>query len=260
MKEQSMSQLRIFSYMPSARVYKATIAARIYGVDIEIRSASSPDLKDWLWDFDARPLTEEDKKNKANARISHTGFKSVLYKTDGFLTAHPFGIVPAAFGPDGKVGIFESNSIMRAVARLGCRESGIYGNDPYTASRIDSYLDASLVFARDSQIYLLALGNKVVTREIYNSASQAFGVYMSAIDSALTSDAAFLVSDQVTLADICFACEYAMFSREAKRGEILSGIGAQPITFETAARFPRAIGHFEQLCQHKAFSPDLRGF
>ena len=54
-----MSQLRIFSYMPSARVYKATIAARIYGVDIEIRSASSPGLKDWLWDFDARPLTEE---------------------------------------------------------------------------------------------------------------------------------------------------------------------------------------------------------
>ena len=85
-------------------------------------------------------------------------------------------------------------------------------------------------------------------------------VYMSAIDSALTSDAAFLVSDQVTLADICFACEYVMFSREAKRGEILSGIGVQPITFETAARFPRAIGYFEQLCQHKAFSPDLRGF
>ena len=176
MKEQSMSQFRIFSYMPSARVYKATIAARLCGVDIEIRSASSPGLKDWLWDFDARPLTEEDKKNKANARISHTGFKSVLYKTDGFLTAHPFGTVPAAFGRDGKVGIFESNIIMRAVARLGCRESGIYGNDPYTASRIDSYLDASLVFARDSQIYLLALGNKVVTREICNSASQAFGV------------------------------------------------------------------------------------
>ena len=72
MKEQSMSQFRIFSYMPSARVYKATIAARLCGVDIEIRSASSPDLKDWLWDLDARPLTEEDKKNKANARISHT--------------------------------------------------------------------------------------------------------------------------------------------------------------------------------------------
>lgn len=254
-----MSQLRIFSYMPSARVYKATITARLCGVDVEIHSAPPPDLKDWLWDFDARPLTEEDKKNSANARTSHTGFKSVLYKTDEFLTAHPFGTVPAAFGPDGKVGIFESNSIMRAVARLGSTESGIYGNDPYTASRIDSYLDASLVFARDSQIYLLALSDKVVTREIHNSANQAFGVYMSAIDNSLTSNAAFLVSDQVTLADICFACEYAMFSREGKSGDTLSDIGVQPITSESSVRFPRAISHFEKLCRHDAFSPDLRG-
>jgi hypothetical protein len=36
-----------------------------------------------------------------------------------FLEAHPFGTVPVAFSPDGRVGIFESNSIMRAVARLG---------------------------------------------------------------------------------------------------------------------------------------------
>ncbi len=37
-----------------------------------------------------------------------------------FLIAHPFGSVPAAFSPDGAVGIFESNSIMRAVARDAC--------------------------------------------------------------------------------------------------------------------------------------------
>ena len=154
-----MSQLQIFSYMPNARVYKATIAARLCGVELEIRAAPFPELKDWLWDFNARPLTERDKKNDANKRTGQVGFASVLYKTDKFLAAHPFGTVPAAFGPDGEVGIFESNSIMRTVARLGNVESGIYGKDPYAASRIDSYLDASLVFARDSQIYLLALGN-----------------------------------------------------------------------------------------------------
>lgn len=256
-----MSQLRIFSYMPNARVYKATIAARLCGVEVEIRSAPPPDLKDWLWDFDAHPLTEEDKKNDTNAHVGQTGFKgSVLYKTDGFLTAHPFGTVPAAFGPDGKVGIFESNSIMRAVARLGSTESGIYGTDPYTTSRIDSFLDTSLVFARASQIYLLALGNNGVTREIYDTARKAFCVYMSGINKALGSGAAFLVSDQVTLADICFVCEYALFSRERKLGDTLPGIGVQPITFESSAQFPRAVSHFEQLCQHEAFSPDLREF
>jgi elongation factor 1-gamma len=34
------------------------------------------------------------------------------------MEAHPFGAV-RAFSPDSKTGIFESNSIMRAVARLG---------------------------------------------------------------------------------------------------------------------------------------------
>jgi len=58
----------------------------------------------------------------------------------------------AAFSPDGKTGIFESNSIMRAVARLGERRFPLYGRDAYEASRIDSFLDASLVFARDAQI------------------------------------------------------------------------------------------------------------
>ena len=244
--------------MPSPRVYKATITARLCDVDIEIRSAPSYDLKDWLWDFDAHPLTEDDKKYGVKAHTARTGFNSLLYKTDNFMKAHPFGTVPAAFGPDGKVGIFESNSIMSAVARLGSTETGVYGNDPYTTSRIDSFLDASLLFARDSQIYLLAINDGSVTREIYDSANTAYGVYMSAIDSALESSAGFLVSNQITLADVCFACEYALFLREGRNGKTLSGIGVGPITSESAARFPRAIGHFEKLRCHEAFSPDFR--
>jgi glutathione S-transferase len=50
-----------------------------------------------------------------------------LFKTDAFLQAHPFGTVPAAFSPDGRIGIFESNSIMRAVARLGHERFALYG-------------------------------------------------------------------------------------------------------------------------------------
>src|SRR5437763_1022812 len=71
----------------------------------------------WLWDFDARPLSAADGAKTDEVR-GHAGFQGKLHKTSGFLHAHPFGTVPAAFSPGGKVGIFESNSIMRAVARL----------------------------------------------------------------------------------------------------------------------------------------------
>tara|TARA_B100000749_G_scaffold280765_1_gene278495 strand:+ start:2945 stop:3724 length:780 start_codon:yes stop_codon:yes gene_type:complete len=253
-----MPQLRIFCYMPSPRVWKAKIAARLSGVDLEIRSAAPAKLKDWLWDFDARPLTEEDKDSDRYKLKGRTGFKgNVLHKTDKFLAAHPFGTVPAAFSPDGKIGIFESNSIMRAVARIATNNVGLYGGNPYLASRIDSFLDASLVFARDSQIYLLSLTDKETTQEIYNRASQAFSIYMSAIERALASNGSFLVGDKLTLADICFACEYAMFARERRCSEALNTIGAKPISSGISKRFPRAIEHFKTLCRHEAFSPEL---
>lgn len=51
-----MADLRIFSYLPNSRLWKATIAARLCGVDVEIRGARPSELKDWLWDFDARPF------------------------------------------------------------------------------------------------------------------------------------------------------------------------------------------------------------
>jgi elongation factor 1-gamma len=60
---------------------------------------------------------------------------------------------------------------MRAVARLGQTRFPLYGNDAYEASRIDSFLDASLVFARDAQTYLLTLGN--VTGEVHARTSEA---------------------------------------------------------------------------------------
>ncbi|MBT7759541.1 MAG: glutathione S-transferase, partial [Rhodospirillaceae bacterium] len=113
-----MADLRIFSYMPNPRIWKATIAARLCGVELDLRGAKPGQLADWLWDFDARPLTAEDRAKQGDlARQSRTGFSGQLFKTDAFLAAHPFGTVPAAFSPDGEVGIFESNSIARTVAR-----------------------------------------------------------------------------------------------------------------------------------------------
>ena len=111
--------LRIFSYLPNPRLWKATIAARLCELELDIRGASPKELAGWLWDFDARPLRDNERgATAATAREARTGFQGQLHKTEAFLDAHPFGTVPAAFSPDGGTGIFESNSIMRAVARL----------------------------------------------------------------------------------------------------------------------------------------------
>jgi glutathione S-transferase len=252
-----MSQLRIFSYMPNPRIWKATIVARLAGVDLDLRGAAPKELPSWLWDFDARPFSAVDGA-EASEVSGQTGFQGKLHKTAAFLLAHPFGTVPAAFSPDGKVGIFESNSIMRAVARLGDDKLGLYGKEPYESSRIDSFLDTSLVFARDSQIYLLALGNGSLSEEIYHRTRDAFAVYMTGINSALSAGRGFIVGDRLTLADVCFVAEFALFHNEKPRAGDLKKRGLEPILSENLEeRFADAMAHFARLAKHPAFAPDV---
>ena len=256
-----MAQLRIFSYLPNPRLWKATIAARLCGVDVDVRGARPAELKDWLWDFDAHPLSDAD-CNTAKARAGRVGFKGgTLHKTDAFLAAHPFATVPAAFSPGGETGIFESNSIMRAVARLGEKSSKLYGGDPYEASRIDSFLDASLVFARDSQIYLLGVRDPDFSAGIHARAAEAFATYAAGIDQALQPDRRFLVGDALSLADICFVAELCLFLNERHHRETLARRGLAPILDERwREQFPRASGHFDRLIDHPAFAPDVQPY
>lgn len=253
-----MAEVRIFSYLPNPRVWKAVIAARIGGVELEVRGVASGELVDWLWDFDARPLSEVPTEERAAAeRMGRVGFKDrKLYKTDAFLIAQPFGTVPAAFSGDGQVGIFESNSIMRAVARQAER-SGLYGHDPFEASRIDSFLDVSLVFGRDAQIYLLALQGTELAADVHGRADEAFTTYMTGIGRALAPARQTLVGEGVSLADICFACELALFHNELSRSEALIALGKAPFLHNARERFPRAMAHFDRLANHPAFAPEF---
>jgi glutathione S-transferase len=249
--------LRIFSYLPNPRLAKATIAARLCGVTLEVRGARPRELARWLWDFDARPLEAED-ASADTVREGRVGFAGALHKTDAFLSAHPFGTVPAAFSPDGKIGIFESNAIARAVVRLAPERTGLYGDDPYTASRIDAFLDASLVFARDVQLYLLKLTGGRVKPQTHERARDARDVYLGGIEQALAPDRAFLVGDALTLADIVFAAEVALFSAERTSRRALSEAALTPLySDELRERYPRALAHFARLCAHEAFAPDL---
>ena len=256
-----MTALRIFSYLPNPRVWKATIAARFCEVDVEVRGASGKELRDWLWDYDARPLAQGERDSLSSlartGRIGLTGAQ--LVKTDAFLEAQPFSNVPAAFGPDGKIGIFESNSIMRAVARLGEATFPLYGHDAYEASRIDSFLDVSLVFARDSQIYLLTLSDGTIDAAIHTRAKQAFAIYASGLEQALSSQQDTLVGNGITLADICFAAELALFMNEHARAERLNERGLDRILHPAVRdEYPLTFALFDRLVEHEHFRPELK--
>lgn len=256
-----MSDLRIFSYLPNPRIWKATIAARLCGVEVEVRGASPKELRSWLWDFDARLLSGEELAKADDVRRGKVGFSGTLHKTDAFMMAHPFGAVPATFSPDGRVDIFESNSIMRAVARLGESRRSLYGGDAYEASRIDSFLDASLVFARDSQIYLLSLISGTLTGEIHSRMRDGFAVYLGGINQALLPNREFLVADSLSIADVCFAAELALFFNEKARPGEIAKIGAEPILHQgVEAEYLQAFAHFGKLRKHAAFAPDMEPY
>ena len=256
-----MSELRIFSYLPNPRVWKATIAARLCGVEVEVRGASPKELQSWLWDFDARPLSSDEQARLGDGAAGKVGFKVALHKTAAFMEAHPFGTVPAAFSPDGKVGIFESNSIMRAVARLGESRFPLYGRDAYEASRVDSFLDASLVFARDAQIYLLSLISGTVSPETQARARDGFAVYAAGVNQALSPDREFLVGNTLTIADICFVAELSLFFNEKKSAGELKKKDLKPILHARVdAEFPRAFAHLSRLRKHPAFAPDVEPY
>jgi glutathione S-transferase len=256
-----MNDLRIFSYLPNPRIWKATIAARLCGVEVEVRGSSPKELQSWLWDFDARPLSGGGLATSADTQTGKVGFTGTLHKTTAFMEAHPFGTVPAAFSPGGKIGIFESNSIMRAVARLGEKRFPLYGRDAYEASRIDSFLDASLVFARDSQIYLLSLISGTVSPEVHSRMRDGFGVYLTGINQALSPDREFLVGDRVSIADICFVAELALFFNEKVRpGELLKKSLDPILRAGVNTEYPLAFAHFTRLSKHPAFAPDVEPY
>ena len=86
----SKSVLRIFSYLPNPRVWKALIAAEYLGVTVEVIGDKPKNLGNWLWDFDARELKEHERtEDSPHARASRRGFSGTLYKTDAFLRTQP---------------------------------------------------------------------------------------------------------------------------------------------------------------------------
>ncbi len=248
--------LRIFSYLPNPRVWKAQIAARLCGVEVDVIGAKPGELGGWLWDFNARPLAESERvTDSPHAREARRGFAGTLYKTSEFLHAHPFGTVPAAFSPDGLIGIFESNSILRAVARRGASGRQLYGRDDYEASRIDSFLDANLVFAREAQVYLL--GIKSLPTEGHARMAAAYEFYLSGIEASLAQGNGFIAGKWLSIADISFVCDVAQFLREGHSRQELEAQRLKVISEEGLIQYPRSFQHLLALATTPDFSAVL---
>ncbi len=250
-----MTDIRIFSYLPNPRVWKALIAADLCGVKVEVIGDKPANLGNWLWDFDARELGDAEKSaDNPNARVSRRGFSGTLYKTDDFLKAHPYGTVPAAFSADGQTGIFESNSILRSVVRASRMPHTLYGEDVADASRIDSFLDACLVFAREAQVYLL--GIKSISREAYDRMSSAYAFYLDGIEQSLHHQE-YIATHHLTIADICFVCDLSQFLRERYMSRSLEPLGLSAISEGINEQYPRAYQHMLSLGRRAEFARHL---
>ena len=185
------------------------------------------------------------------------GALRVVYKTDSFLEKHPFGTVPAGYNSDGSIGIFESNSIMRAVARSSTNTT-LYGdNDPYLQSRIDSFLDATLVFSREFQVYVLEL--KSLNDQFYSRMKSAYSFYISGIENAL-SNGRFISGSDLTIADISFVCEVAQFLRERDRRTIINEQGYEIISKNFEEDFPKSHKHLMNLYNKDDFQKFMKGY
>lgn len=250
-----MTDLRIFSYLPNPRLYKATIAARISGAVVEVVGDTPPNLINWLWDYDARELTDQDKEALAHyARDAAVGFKGVqLYKTDQFLAAHPFGNVPAGFLNEGDVGVFESNSIMRAAARAGKNPHTLLGDNIAELSRIDSFLDQSLVFARDLQHYLLA--GDAMNADLHKTMASELASFASGIELALERST-YIAGEKLTLADICIVCDLCQITYEAGHAERFEKLGLAPL-LPTLKPYPNIGRLFLTVAKDDRFAEDL---
>ena len=93
----------------------------------------------------------------------------------------------------------------------------------------------------------------------HERARAARDAYLAGIEQALAPARAFLVGDALTLADIVFATELALFSAERASRRVLAEAGLPPLYGEAlredASRARSA--HFARLCAHAAFAPDL---
>ena len=146
---------------------------------------------------------------------------------------------------------------MRAAARLGPNAASICGETPLEQSRIDAFLDRTLLFARDIQPYLFSAGKKEAAHA-HATMTDTFESYLEGIERAL-STSAFIAGPTLSLADIVFACELALLSNEGRFLSELEKSGLEPL-MPRLPEYGTAVGHLKRLATEPHFTEDLASY
>src|SRR5262249_29143814 len=100
-----------------------------------------------------------------------------------------------------------------------------------------------------------------VTDAIHGRAKEAFAIYASGIERALSRQADSLVGENISLADICFAAELTLFNNEHQRAPQLKQHGLSKILHSKVSEdYPLMTRHFARLVAHENFKPDLEPY
>ena len=98
-------------------------------------------------------------------------------------------------------------------------------------------------------------------RRFTRAPRQAFAIYASGLEQALSPRREVLVGDEVSLADICFAAELALFMNEHARAAQLSERGLDKILHAGVENdYPLLFAHFARLLAHEHVRPDLKPY
>lgn len=124
----------------------------------------------------------------------------------------------------------------------------------------------SLIFALDSQIYLLSLLDGAVNEAIHARTKETFAIYAGAIECALLPRHSSPVGDDIRLAGICFETELVLLMNGRQRVQQLNDRGLSKILSERACRLSardgafRAIGRTSELqAGYRTLSPKIVG-
>jgi len=168
-----MSSLKIYSYKENPRLYKALIVARYCGINVDVPAFNY----------------------------------GVDNKTPEFLSKNPTGKVPVLETDQGC--IFESNAIVRYIARLGSSAGTpqLYGKSALEAGLIDQWIDFTVSevelpsYAWLFPIQGLIPNNPAATKKAQDDIKRVLGI----LDHHLLTRT-FMVGNSISLADIVLSC------------------------------------------------------
>lgn len=159
--------LKLYTYPNNPRAWKALIAAKYAGVNIEVPSFDFP--KD--------------------------------LQTNEFRSKNPLAKVPVLETPEGC--IFESNAILRYVGR---KSSNLYGTNDYTASLVDQWIDFSVnELELPLNVWTFPiLGWMEFNHEATEKAKQDVQKALNILNQHFLAHT-YLVGESITIADIALA-------------------------------------------------------